>query len=114
MNTPLQAVGECREILRKFINGAFDYGAFRDKMARAMGPLDPLDWALEELDAESAIEAKMYSEWLGGEFGETEDRIPRKPDWRYGESDEPYGWVDQDEYRIRLHSAFAGVLGMDT
>ena len=61
-----------------------------------MQPLDPLDWALKELDAESGKEATMYSDWLGGEFGETEDRVPHKPERKYGESDEPYGLLSAE------------------
>lgn len=83
-------------------------------MASVMKPLDPLDWALKELDAPTGKEAEMYVKWLGGEFGETEDHIPRRPEWKYGESDEPYGWVDQDEYRARLCKAFAAILKKDT
>ena len=47
------------------------------------------------------------------EFGETEHLIPRRADWVYGESDEPYGWVDQEEYRRRLGSAFIAIADAD-
>jgi hypothetical protein len=111
MNAETRAVHECREILGNFLRGALDYGEFRAKMASAMGPLDPLDWAMKNLDATTGREAEMVVELLGGPFGETDDRIPRRPEWKYGECDEPYGWVDQDEVRRRLREAFGAVLG---
>jgi hypothetical protein len=103
------AILDCRAIMRDFISGQADYPGFRQRMAAAMGPLDPLDWAIEGLPEELRVEATMYSEWLGGQFGETEDRIPKRPDWVYGHSTTPYGWVDVGAYRKRLREAFAGV-----
>jgi hypothetical protein len=114
VNAELQAVRKCRNLVEQFVAEAIDYGTFVEQMASAMGPLDPLDWAIKKLDAESGKEATMYSEWLGGAFGETEDRIPRRPEWRYGECTAPYGWVDESEYRNRLREAFAGIIGLDT
>jgi len=110
MNEVLAAIQECRSIVRDFIAGHFDYGEFRKRMGPATGPFDPLDWALEGLTSDDQSEVRLYVEWLGGEFGETEHLIPRRADWVYGESDEPYGWVDQEEYRRRLEHAFKDIL----
>ena len=95
--------------MRHFIGGQIDYPTFRQRMSAAMARLDPLDWALDGLPEELRAEATMYSDWLGGEFGESEDRIPKRSDWVYGESRVPYGWVDVDAYRARLGEAFASV-----
>jgi hypothetical protein len=103
------AILDCRSIMRDFIRARIDYPTFRQRMASAMGPLDPLDWALEGLPEGLQVEATMYSDWLGGEFGETEDRIPKRADWVYGESRVPYGWVDVDAYRERLREAFGAI-----
>lgn len=113
MTPELRAVSACREITRAFVHGELDYPTFRAKMAVAMGPLDPLDWALKELDSDARREATMYVEWLGGEFGETEERIPRRADWKYGQCNEPYGWVDVLEYRKRLLEAFGQILNQN-
>jgi hypothetical protein len=110
----LRAVKKCREILRAFVYGRLDYSAFHAEMATAMAHFDPLDWALRELDDVTGKEASMYVEWLGGEFGETEDRIPRRLEWKYGECNEPYGWINHDEYRCRLREVFAEFLDKDT
>jgi hypothetical protein len=114
MSDARTAVSECRSIMRDFIAGQLDYATFRQRMARAMGPLDPLDWALESLPEDLQVEATMYSEWLGGEFGETKDRIPTRPDWRYGECQVPYGWVDVGAYRERLGEAFRDICRVGT
>jgi hypothetical protein len=100
--------------MRDFIGGQADYPTFRKRMAVAMGPLDPLDWAIEGLPEKFQVEATMYSKWLGGEFGESEDRIPRRADWVYGGCTVPYGWVDVTAYRERLREAFADVLSEGT
>jgi hypothetical protein len=96
--------------MRDFVGGQVDYPTFRQRIEAAMGPLDPLDWAIEGLPKEFQVEATMYAEWLGGEFGETEDRIPKRDDWVYGDCPESYGWVDVVAYRERLREAFADVL----
>ena len=109
-----EAVLRCRELTRSFVIGDLDYAGFREEMARAMGPLDPLDWAVRELSAERAREAEAYVKSLGGQFGEEEERIPRRPEWVYGASDEPYGWVDQEAYRAQLREVFSDVLRLGT
>ncbi len=109
MNDVQKAVLRCRDLTRSYVHGEFDYSAYREQMARVMSPLDPLDWAIEQLSDSLADEAERYVFWLGGEFGESEDQIPRRAGWKYGESDETYGWVDQEAYRARLHEAFRDV-----
>jgi hypothetical protein len=103
------AIIDCRSIMRDFIGGQIDYPTFRQRMSGAMRPLDPLDWAIEGLPKDLQVEATMYSEWLGGEFGETEERIPKQRDWVYGDCRVPYGWVDVDAYRERLREAFGDI-----
>jgi hypothetical protein len=110
MSEVLAAIKQCRSIVRDFIAGHLDYGEFRKRMAAATGPFDPLSWALEGLTSDQEAEVVLYVDWLGGEFGETEHLIPRRADWVYGESEESYGWVDQNEYRRRLEQAFKSVL----
>ena len=102
----IAALNACHSLVCQFVDSELDYAGFRAGMASVMGPLDPLDCALEVLDERRRREARFYSEWLGGEFGEHAERIPRRADWRYGESTEPYGWVDVEEYRRRLRTAF--------
>ena len=67
---------------------------------------DPLDGALEGLTDSQQKEIVFYFEWHGGDFGEYEDRIPRNPTWKYGESEEPYGWVDTERYFHLFSAAF--------
>ena len=109
----VKAIEGCRAVVREFVAAKLDYATFRERMALVMGPLDPLDWAMKTLTTTQQAEATFYVEWLGGEFGETEHQIPRRADWVYGESDEPYGWVDQEEYRRRLGTAFIAVTDTD-
>lgn len=114
MNDVLGAIEKCCSFLRQFISADLDYAAFKEGMAKVIGPLDPLEGALDGLTRVQQMEATMYVEWQGGEFGETEHLIPRRSDWVYGDSNEPYGWVDLDKYRSRLQAAFKEVLDLDT
>jgi hypothetical protein len=110
MSDVLAAIPKCRAIVRDFIAGHLDYGEFRKRVVAATGSFDPLDWAVEGLTSDQESEVALYVDWLGGEFGEAEHLNPRRADWVYGESDEPYGWVDQEEYRRRLEHAFKDIL----
>lgn len=113
MNVYEDAVVRCREIIRAFVLDEIDYASLREKIAKAWMPLDPLDWAMEELSDELGREAEEYEDWLGGKFGEFKDRIPRRKDWVYGESNVPYGWIDEAAYREVLREALAGLLQLD-
>ena len=99
--------------MRSFVAGDFDYSEFVDKMATAMGPFDTIDFTRSGLALSQETEVSFYVDWLGGKFGETEHLIPRRSEWEYGKSDQPYGWVDQDEYRRKLGAAFSNLLESD-
>ena len=73
----LEAIDACRNLVRQFLAGSLDYGTFKARMASAMGPLDPLDSAVESLAPDQQKEAAFYVEWTGGEFGETDLTLPR-------------------------------------
>jgi len=83
-----------------------DWLLFWQALPKNFAPFDPLDWSLDDLDDAQKEEILFYFQWHGGEFGEHEDRIPRKRDWKYGDSDEPYGWVDRDRYHKEFSEAF--------
>ena len=106
----LECLRACRSIVRDFVSKKIDYSEYCARMNVAMDPLDPLDWALQGLTEDQSKEAMLYVDWIGGEFGETRHLIPHRPDWVYGQCQEPYGWVDQEEYRRRLRMAFAAYL----
>jgi hypothetical protein len=81
--------------MRDFVAGQLDYPTFRQNMSMAMGPLDPLDWAIAGLPEDLKMEATMYSECLGGEFGETRDRFPARREIGHMPNAECYmaGWT---------------------
>lgn len=106
MSSPAESTLDAiRTLYRAFADGAISVVEFE----RRVGTLfpDPLDETLDELDAAAADELLAYSEWRGGDFGQTRHLVPRRPDWRYGVDSEPYGWIDVPAYRVALRSAFA-------
>ena len=86
MSDALKAIEACRTLVRLFIEAELDYGAFRGKMATAMAPLDPLDWAVDELSADQQEEATLYVKWLcsGRGVSRIQRAGGRRPPRRHG------------------------------
>lgn len=102
----LQAIEDMRRLTGEFLAGRVDFAEFFPALSTIHGTkFDPIDWAVADLPPAAEEWVWFFSEWLGGEFGEFEDRIPRRPDWRYGIDLEPYGWVDVPRYRADLRRA---------
>jgi hypothetical protein len=104
MKPRLVAIQEMRELSERFIRGKLPFDQFKAMLGNQMGAFDPLDWGIQGLPKELETEVLFYSRWLGGEFGEDATSFPRLPDWEYGKSKEPYGWIDKEQYR-RLFAA---------
>lgn len=99
-NERIESIRTIRICALKFIKGEIRFEEFYDKITFELGStFDPLDLATEDLANELQVEIKMYSKVTGGEFGETENLIPKNPNWEYGKSVENFAWVDKEEYR---------------
>lgn len=102
----LDAIREMGRLTDDFLGERMDFVAYFPAISRLLGQFDPLDAAIEDLPAAAAERVRFFSEWTGGEFGESEHRIPRRAEWRYGIDVEPYAWVDVPGYRSALRSAY--------
>ena len=94
---------ELRAEFRAFADGAIDVVEFCD---RTRIP-DPLEDSLEVLPPDLAEELSAYVDWMGGEFNESRDLIPRRDDWEYGVDQDLYGWIDVPKYRTDLRDALS-------
>jgi len=102
----LEALRTYREYAIRYVEMKIGWEEFWEKFAEIMGPFDPLDLALVDLDKDQRKEVLFYVKWHGGEFGESEDKIPKRSNWEYGKSIEPYSWIDTHTYYKEFSSAF--------
>ena len=95
--TALQLI---RRLSQEFIEGQIPFDEFWSKLRNQLGgTFDPLDQAIADLSPEEKDEVLFYFSLDGGESEETEPRLPRDPNWRYGHSATRYGWVDKEKFR---------------
>jgi hypothetical protein len=92
-----------RRITSEFLKGDLDFIKYYDVLSFELGStFDPFDWTTEDLESELVEELELYLKFSGGEFGEHDDFIPKNKDWKYGESDVKYAWIDSTEYKELL------------
>lgn len=102
----IDAIEEMRRLTGAFLAGRLEFVEFFPSISAILGTeFDPIDRAFADLPPAAAEWVWFFIEWTGGQFGESEHRITRRPDWRYGIDLEPYGWVDVPRYRESLRSA---------
>lgn len=102
----LQAIREMRRLTGEFLAERLDFREFFPSLSAVLGTeFDPMDVQVADLTPAAEEYVWFLSDWTGGQFGEAEHLIPRRPDWRYGIDLEPYGWVDVPRYREDLRRA---------
>jgi hypothetical protein len=105
------AVTEMRKVSEAFLGGTVGLVAFFERMTLLLGRFDPLDETTADLPPAMQDEVVFYSRWTGGEFGETDNLIPKRRDWQYGVDLERYGWVDEVSYREAFGRAYRNQFG---
>lgn len=96
-----------RELAESFAAGTIEFVQFYKGLVFILGAtFDGLDSELQGLSDALQREVRFYSEWTGGEWGETKDRLPKRIGWEYGQDIEPYGWIDHEAYRREFTGAF--------
>lgn len=109
MDERIEAIRKMRRLSEQFIAGELPFEQFYPALTRQFACFDPLDWCTADLPADLRAEVVFFSDWLGGEFGEQSSLIPKAADWRYGESTEPFGWIDKEQYRRQLDQGLRGL-----
>lgn len=104
----IEDLQRARELAEGFVDGSIGFVPFYEGLTFILGAtFDGLDSQLQGLPDSVQREVRFYSDWTGGEWDETENLIPKRSDWKYGEDLEPYGWVDQGAYRRAFSDAFS-------
>lgn len=109
MDERVEAIRAMRRLSEQFIAGELPFEQFHPALKQQFACFDPLEWYTRDLPADLRAEVVFFSDWLGGEFGETSDVIPRAAGWRYGQSTESYGWIDKEQYRRQLEQGLRGL-----
>jgi hypothetical protein len=103
----IEDLQRARKLAEGFVAGEIEFVPFYEGLTFILGAtFDGLDSQLHELPDAVQREVRFYSDWTGGEWGETEDRLPKRNGWRYGENLEPYGWIDKKTYQQEFAAAF--------
>jgi hypothetical protein len=103
----IEDLQHARKLAEGFVAGEIEFVPFYEGLTFILGAtFDGLDSQLQGLSSAVQREVRFYSNWTGGEWGETKDRLPKRSGWKYGEDVEPYGWIDQEAYRQEFAAAF--------
>ena len=87
----LDPLRRIRKLTRAFVEKAIDFEAFY--AAFRMNAHQFFDLELDGLPADLKAEVLFYLRWEG--FGLYEGYVPVREGWRYGQSNEQYGWIDK-------------------
>jgi hypothetical protein len=96
----LDALEKSRRLALLYVEEKIDWIQFWEKAPEYLSQCDQLDSNSEELSEQQEEEVMFYLDW------HTRSKIPWLPDWEYGKSTEPYGWVDMEAYYKNFCKAF--------
>ncbi len=79
----LEDVRRARKLAEDFVAGNTGFLPFYEGRRFILGAtFDGLDSQLQGLPKAVQREVRFYSRWTGGEWGETEDMIPKRSEWK--------------------------------
>ena len=93
----LSTIHELRHLTDSYVSGITDFANFYEAFLPLAHDLFELTPHLDQLPSPVANEISHYLRWEG--FGPWEGHIPQNPQWEYGKTNEPYGWIDQVCFR---------------
>lgn len=96
----LEGLSAMKRELARFLSGEQSGAEFIPRFSALLAPFDGSDD--EGLDGQAAAEYWAFEYIAGGTFGESQDFIPLRADWKYGDEVGPYGWLDDDAYRLAI------------
>jgi len=108
MDSRLKAIRELRNLSKGFANGELSFEKFRPALGwhsfddeDEQGKWDP-QASVEDLPVELRAEYLFYVKWRVAEAHGSF----KASDWKYGECQEPYGWIDKEAYRKAFSEEF--------
>lgn len=103
----LRGLHDLRQLSRNYIAKQRSFAEFYDGMGSILGTdFDPPESQYMYLSEAKILELKLYNDWTGGHWGETDHQIPKRKNWVYGIDTEPFGWIDQETYYLEYSKAF--------
>lgn len=107
-----RAISDCYSLIKAYVEGSVSLSEFRCKMIEVITPFCDINsraGEVKEADWKSLLEFKdLVFDKGGDKFEPSTDPFPHHPDWVYGESQEEYGWVDQEAFKSMLRKRFFG------
>lgn len=101
------ALHKIKDVLREFLQGHIGVADFVPRYRALFAPFDPPDLSTDDLSEAEQSELKVFIRLMGGWFGEENDIIPKRAEWKYGEDTEPFSWIDGPAYRTVIQEALA-------
>ncbi len=96
-----------RLCIKDYLNNKLDFVEFYDFLKSELGSeFDPFEESINDLSVELKNEINFYSQYTGGEFGETEYIIPKNSDYKYGENNVKYDWIDKAKFKNEFKEKF--------
>ncbi len=93
-----------KKAIREFLAGDISLCEFMKAQEMFLGTeMDPIDTNLPLLPDEHQAFVAAFCDFFGGQFGRG-DKIPFRGDWKYSESSDLYGWIDQTELKRLLQA----------
>jgi hypothetical protein len=115
MDARLKAIRELRALSTGFANGELSFEKFRPALSwhsfddeDEQGKWDPRV-SVRDFPEELQGEYLFYVKWrVAAARGD-----PKAANWNYGDSQEPYGWIDKEAYRRAFSEEFARLKLLD-
>lgn len=115
MDSRLKAIRKLRILSTGFANGEVSFEIFLPALSwhsfddeDEEGRYDPRA-SVKDLPPELRAEYLFYVKWrvaaANGSF--------KASDWKYGDGQEPYGWIDKEAYRKMFSQEFSGLKLLD-
>jgi hypothetical protein len=100
-----EALRQLRGTLREFLAERISVADFVPRYGELFAAFDPPDLSVEGLSEGERSELNVYIRLMGGWFGENENVIPKRSEWKYGEDTRPFSWIDEAAYREVIREA---------
>jgi hypothetical protein len=101
----LETLRHLRDLSNAFINKSVCFETFYAAFCAEAHKFFEL--VIDELPDDLQAEVVFYLRWEG--FGPYEGHVPVRTDWRYGESNEEYGWIDKTRFSEQFASEYRKV-----
>jgi hypothetical protein len=101
-----KTIDELRRLVDRFLSGTIPFEAFYPQYRMTAHRLFELDD--KDLPQVLHDEVAFYLRWEG--FGPYDGHVPLNAAWQYGQSTDPFGWIDKPAFRERFSEEYSVVV----